>query len=188
MLYVVLLFFAAYYLMPIYMLVITSLKPFERVSLNEMWDLPTAFYLDNLMRAWPLVSANFFNSVIITVPAAIISSFIGSLNGYVFAKWKFPHSDLIFMLILFGHLSSLSGHFDPIGTGVDVGAPVRVYGRSDRRPLYFWHADHGVDLPLVLRERAARPARRRSYRWRRSFWTVLLDHAAAGRACVRGRA
>jgi glucose/mannose transport system permease protein len=125
--YLILLFFAAYYLLPIYMLVITSLKPFERVSLNEMWNLPTSLYLDNLVRAWPLVSANFFNSVIITIPAAVISSFIGSINGYVFAKWKFPHSDLVFMLILFGIFLPYQGILIPL---VQVLTWVHLYGST----------------------------------------------------------
>jgi glucose/mannose transport system permease protein len=79
--YAVLIFFAAYYLMPVYMLLITALKPFENVGVTKMWTLPTSLYMDNWFRAVPLLAPNFFNSVMITVPAALISSAIGSLNG-----------------------------------------------------------------------------------------------------------
>jgi glucose/mannose transport system permease protein len=124
-LYAILIFFAAYYLMPIYMLVLTSLKPFDKVSIAEMWTLPTSLYLDNLFRAWPLVAPNFWNSVSITVPAAIISSFIGSMNGYVFAKWKFPYSNLVFTLILFGIFLPYQGILIPL---VQVLTAVHLYG------------------------------------------------------------
>jgi glucose/mannose transport system permease protein len=123
--YAILLFFAAYYLMPIYMLVITSLKPFDKVSVAQMWTLPTSFYLDNLFRAIPLVAPNFWNSIAITVPAAVISSFIGSLNGYVFAKWRFPFSNLIFMLILFGIFLPYQGILIPL---VQVLTALHLYG------------------------------------------------------------
>ena len=55
--YLVLIFFAAYYLMPVYMLVTTSLKPFDKVAQATMWALPSSLYLGNLIKAWPLVSA-----------------------------------------------------------------------------------------------------------------------------------
>ena len=145
LLYLVLLFFAAYYLLPIYMLVITSLKPFERVSLNAMWDLPTTLYLDNLFRAWPLVAPNFWNSVFITVPAAIISSFIGSLNGYVFAKWKFPYSNLIFMLILFGIFLPYQGILIPL---VQVLTLVHLYGSTVG--LIFVHCVFGMPITALI--------------------------------------
>jgi glucose/mannose transport system permease protein len=113
--------------MPIYMLVLTSLKPFEKVSVAEMWTLPTSLYLDNLFRAWPLVAPNFWNSVTITVPAALISSFIGSMNGYVFAKWKFPYSNLVFILILFGIFLPYQGILIPL---VQVLTAVHLYGSA----------------------------------------------------------
>jgi glucose/mannose transport system permease protein len=125
LLYAVLIFFAAYYLMPIYMLVITSLKPFDKVSVAQMWTLPTSLYLENLIRAIPLVAPNFWNSIAITVPAAVISSFIGSLNGYVFAKWRFPFSNLIFMLILFGIFLPYQGILIPL---VQVLTALHLYG------------------------------------------------------------
>jgi glucose/mannose transport system permease protein len=145
LLYAVLLFFAAYYLLPIYMLVITSLKPFERVSLSEMWDLPTSVYFDNLVRAWPLVAPNFFNSVIIAVPAAIISSFIGSINGYVFAKWQFPYSNLIFMLILFGIFLPYQGILIPL---VQVLTWIHLYGSTVG--LIFVHCVFGMPITALI--------------------------------------
>ena len=144
-LYALLIFFAAYYLTPIYMLLITALKPFERVGVLQMWDLPTSLYLDNWVRAVPLMAPNFWNSVIITVPAALISSAIGSLNGYVFAKWKFPHSNLIFMLILFGIFLPYQGILIPL---VQVLTFFHLYGSI--AGLIFVHCVFGMPITALI--------------------------------------
>ncbi len=52
--------------------------------------------LDNLREAWVVLSPNFWNSVRLVVPAAILSSIVGSLNGFVLAKWKLPGADVIY--------------------------------------------------------------------------------------------
>ena len=144
-LYALLIFFAAYYLTPIYMLLITALKPFEKVGVLQMWDLPTSLYLDNWARALPLMAPNFWNSVIITVPAALISSAIGSLNGYVFAKWKFPHSNLIFMLILFGIFLPYQGILIPL---VQVLTFFHLYGSI--AGLIFVHCVFGMPITALI--------------------------------------
>ena len=41
-------------------------------------------------------------SLLLAVSAAVISSMLGSINGYVFAKWRFPGADVVFTLFLFG--------------------------------------------------------------------------------------
>jgi glucose/mannose transport system permease protein len=145
LIYAVLLLFAAYYLMPVYMLVITSLKPFSQVGVTQMWNLPTSLYLDNLVRAVPLVAPNFLNSVLITVPAAIISSLIGSLNGYVFAKWRFPYSNLIFMLILFGIFLPYQGILIPL---VQVLNAVHLYGSV--LGLIVVHCIFGMPITVLI--------------------------------------
>jgi glucose/mannose transport system permease protein len=107
---VILAVFAIFYLMPVYVLLITSLKSFAEVNLYRMWDLPSGFYLHSFSRAWigdelagvGGLSGNFMNSVKLTVPATILSAMLGSINGYVLAKWKFRGSNVIFPLLLFG--------------------------------------------------------------------------------------
>ena len=112
--YVVLASFAIYYLLPIYLLVITGLKTNEEVNVDWMWRLPTGIHFDGFNQAWPKVSANFINSFLITVPAAVISSFIGSINGYIYAKWKFRGSNTIFILFLFGMFLPYQGILIPL--------------------------------------------------------------------------
>jgi glucose/mannose transport system permease protein len=112
--YLVLIAFAAFYLMPIYVMVITSLKPFEDVSVTRMWELPRGVYFEGLLQAWNAVAPNFRSSVIVTVPAALISSFIGSMNGYIFAKWKFKGADTLFILFLVGMFLPYQGILIPL--------------------------------------------------------------------------
>lgn len=101
-LYVMLLLMAIFYLLPIYLLLITGLKSFAEVDLQRMWELPSAIRFENFVAAYENLSPHLWNSLRLVIPSSIISSMVGSINGYVFSKWKFKYSDAIFTLILFG--------------------------------------------------------------------------------------
>jgi glucose/mannose transport system permease protein len=94
--------FAIFFLLPVWVMLITGLKPFADVSLARMWELPSGIYLDNFQAALAALGPNLMNSIMLAVPAAIISSVLGSMNGYILSKWKFRGSDIIFTLFLFG--------------------------------------------------------------------------------------
>jgi glucose/mannose transport system permease protein len=100
--FAVLAFFAAFFLLPVWVMLITGLKPFAEVSLARMWDLPSGIYIDNFLAAFDALGPHLLNSIALAVPAAIISSVLGSMNGYVLSKWKFRGSDVIFTAFLFG--------------------------------------------------------------------------------------
>jgi len=97
-----LIFMAVFYLLPIYVMLITGLKGFEEVSLKTMWDLPTQISFDNFVEAYDKLAPHLWNSFNMVIPAAVISSFLGSINGYILSKWKFRGADIIFPAILFG--------------------------------------------------------------------------------------
>jgi glucose/mannose transport system permease protein len=101
-LYIPLVLMAIFYLLPMYVMLITGFKGFDEVSLKTMWDLPSTIKFDNFVEAYQKLAPYLFNSFNMVVPAAVISSILGSINGYVLAKWKFKGSDIIFPLILFG--------------------------------------------------------------------------------------
>lgn len=101
-LYVLLILLAIVYLLPIYLLLVTGLKPFAEVDLQTMWRLPTRIAFDNFIEAFGKLWPHLRNSLFMVIPSALISSTIGSINGYIFSKWKFKGADLIFTLILFG--------------------------------------------------------------------------------------
>jgi glucose/mannose transport system permease protein len=110
LLYLGLVALAVFYLLPIYVLLTTSFKEFREVSLETMWRLPTSVTLDGFVRAWAGdpgtgtrgLGQNFMNSVYLVVPGVALSVFLGSLNGYVLAQWRFRGSDTLFFLLLFG--------------------------------------------------------------------------------------
>ncbi len=102
LIYVVLIVLAAMYLMPIYVVLVTSFKSNAELSLSQMWNLPHIFSFSSIAAAWSQLAPNFGNSFELAIPATIISALFGSLNGYVFAKWKFKGSNILFFLVLFG--------------------------------------------------------------------------------------
>jgi len=100
--YIPLVLLAIFYLIPIYVMLMTGFKAGDEISIKTMWDLPKTLGLENYLKAFRQLSPNMLNSLKVVVPAAILSSILGSLNGYVLAKWKFRGADAIFTLILFG--------------------------------------------------------------------------------------
>lgn len=111
LLYILLIVFALYFLMPLYIMLVTSFKSTAEIRLGNIISLPTQFSFDAWRKAWSSACTGvdcsglkpfFWNSVIMTVPAVLISTFWGAINGYVLSLWKFKGSDLFFGLLLFG--------------------------------------------------------------------------------------
>ncbi len=100
--YAVLVFFALLYLMPVYVLVVTGLKSFQEVGLEQMWDPPSTLQFDSFRDAFEALDSNLANSFRMVIPATLISCLLGSINGYVLTKWRFPGSDALFFFLLFG--------------------------------------------------------------------------------------
>jgi glucose/mannose transport system permease protein len=98
----VLLGFMLFFLMPVYVMVVTGLKEARNVSLSTMWNLPQQLSGGGFVEAWHRLAPNLGNSLMLAIPATIISAVWGSINGYVFAKWKFRGSNLLFALLVFG--------------------------------------------------------------------------------------
>ena len=143
--YLVLLAFAAFYLMPFYVMVITSIKPYADVNVTRMWELPRGIYFEGVVDAWSRVSPNFWNSVIVTVPAALISSLIGSMNGYIFAKWRFRGADTLFVLFLVGMFLPYQGILIPLVLTLQaIGLYATVFG------LIMVHCIFGIPITALL--------------------------------------
>ena len=100
--YVLLVFFIAIFLVPAYMVVITSLKSPAQIDLATAWELPKPWNFQSFVIAWEAFAPFLLNSVYLVVPATLLSSLLGSLNGYVLSKWKFKGSNILFQLMLFG--------------------------------------------------------------------------------------
>lgn len=100
--YVVLFGLVCLFLIPVYVLLVTAFKDPSEVSPRQMWELPQALSLDTFRVVWPKLEDGLRNSLVMAVPASIISSLLGAANGFVLAKWRFPGADFVFPLILFG--------------------------------------------------------------------------------------
>ncbi len=111
LLYVLLGLFALYYLLPLFVMVTTSLKSLEEIRTGSLVALPREVTFDAWKTAWSGACTGiqceglrpyFWNSVLLAVPAVFISTLVGALNGYVVAQWRFKGANLIFSLMLFG--------------------------------------------------------------------------------------
>jgi len=101
-LYIPLIAMAIFYLLPMYVMLVTGFKSFDEIDLKTMWDLPRGIAFDNYVEAFSKLAPSLGNSFMMVIPSALLSSMLGSLNGYILAKWKFRGADVIFPLILFG--------------------------------------------------------------------------------------
>lgn len=109
--YSLLVLFALYYLMPLFVMVTTSLKTLDDIRAGNLMALPAEMTFEPWAKAWASactgvdcggLKGNFWNSVSFVVPAVAISTLLGALNGYVLTQWRFPGSDLFFTLLLLG--------------------------------------------------------------------------------------
>jgi glucose/mannose transport system permease protein len=107
----VLLLFAAFFLLPLYVMLATSLKDMEQVRNGHLLSLPTDPTLQAWAKAWGSACTGidcgglkpfFLNSLAMVIPAVVVSTAIGALNGYVLSKWKFRGSEALFAFLLFG--------------------------------------------------------------------------------------
>ena len=112
--YALLIALAVFYLLPMFAIVATSLKSFAEVSRSTLWELPKAPTLDAFGSAFQTLAPSFFNSVLLVVPATILSALLGSLNGYVLSKWKFRGANVVFALLLFGMFSPYQSILIPL--------------------------------------------------------------------------
>jgi glucose/mannose transport system permease protein len=92
----------AFFLMPVYVLLVTAFKNPGDVRVTGIFELPTSFSVANFAGVWPKLSASFRNSITMAIPASLISSLLGCANGFVLSKLRFPHANVVFPLILFG--------------------------------------------------------------------------------------
>ncbi|HLR09093.1 MAG TPA: carbohydrate ABC transporter permease [Bacillota bacterium] len=100
--YMLLILFALFFLSPVYVILVTSMKPLDEVSLAEMWTLPSSIDFSSYSEAFSKLAPNLMNSIYLVVPATLLSALLGAMNGYVLSKWRFKGSETIFTFILFG--------------------------------------------------------------------------------------
>lgn len=124
-----LILFVALVLMPIYVVLVTSFKAPGDFRVAEAWNLPAKLDVHGWKAAWEALAPALGRSVVMALSAAIISSFLGSMNGFVFSKWRFPGANVIFTMFLFGMFIPYQAVMIPlqkIMIQMNVGAPFMV--------------------------------------------------------------
>lgn len=143
--YLMLVIAAVFFLLPIYLLLITGLKSFAEVDLQRMWDLPKAINFENFLAAYKALAPHLGNSLRLVIPSSIISSMLGSINGYIFSKWKFRGSDLIFTLILFGMFIPYQSILIPLVQFME-----KLGLRGSISGLVFVHVIYGIPITTLI--------------------------------------
>jgi glucose/mannose transport system permease protein len=183
--YAALAFVALIVLMPVYVLLVASFKSGSEADPSRAWALPDVWSLDAWRQAWngeqygllPFLK----NSLKLVIPATLISTFIGSLNGFVLSRWRFPGSDLVFLFLLFGMFIPYQAVMIPLTQiFIDVDFP-------DGIPrLVFAHIVYGIPITtLIFRSYYAtipndliEAARMDRAGMLRTYWSVVLPISA----------
>lgn len=109
--YIFLILAAFYFLIPLVIMIFTSVKTMNDIRTGNLVSFPKEVSLAAWKSAWDTacigvtcngIKGYFWNSVKITIPAVSISTIIGAANGYVFSKWKFRGSEVFFSVLLLG--------------------------------------------------------------------------------------
>jgi glucose/mannose transport system permease protein len=109
LIYTLLLVFCVYFLLPLYVMVVNSLKPLEEIRQGRMLSLPQQWTIAPWLSAWSTAQIGvsptglkpyFLNSILMVVPAVALSTLLGALNGYVLTKWRFRGDNIVFGLML----------------------------------------------------------------------------------------
>ena len=102
---------AVYYLIPLYVMLVTSVKGMPEIRMGNIFSLPLEITFEPWVKAWSQactglncdgLSRGFWNSVKITIPSVFISIAIASINGYALANWRFKGANLFFTVLIFG--------------------------------------------------------------------------------------
>jgi len=102
---------AVYYLIPLYVMLVTSVKGMPEIRLGNIFSLPLEITYEPWIKAWSQactglncdgLSRGFWNSVKITIPSVVLSIAIASVNGYALANWRFKGANVFFTILIFG--------------------------------------------------------------------------------------
>ncbi len=104
-------FFALIYLLPLFVVVANSFRELPEITRNGLIAVPHSLSFKAWPQAWAHycvagtcegIKRNFFNSLFMTIPATIVSTLVGAINGYVLSKWRFPGSETLFVCMILG--------------------------------------------------------------------------------------
>jgi glucose/mannose transport system permease protein len=143
--YVLLIFFLLVVLLPAYVLFVTSFKGLGDATPTRAWSLPRSWETAGWDRAWEVLSPALLRTFSMVIPASVISAMLGSMNGFVLAKWRFPGADVVFTLLLFGMFIPYQAVMIPLvqlmqNLGVPNGVP----------SLIVLHVVYGIPITTLI--------------------------------------
>jgi len=153
-LYGTLIVLALYYLLPLYVMVVTSLKGMPEIRLGHIFSPPIEITFEPWVKAWSTactglncdgLSRGFWNSVRITVPSVVLSIAIASVNGYALANWRFKGANLFFTILIVGSFIPYQVMIYPI---VIILREIGLYGRL--WGLVLVHSVFGMPILTLL--------------------------------------
>lgn len=180
---VVLLLATLMFLLPVYVMASAGLKSPAEADVATMWRLPSSLSFDGYGEAWSRLSGNVANSILMVLPATVISSLIGALNGFVLSKVRFRRANLVFTLILLGMFIPYQAVLIPMVTFLQE---IGLYGTT--AGLVLVHVVYGTPIatlifrnyysavPQVVVEAAAIDGAGLL----QTFWRVMLPLSAPG--------
>ncbi len=145
---------ALYYLLPLYVMIVTSLKGMPEIRLGNIFSPPMEITFEPWVKAWAKactglncdgLSRGFWNSVVITVPSVILSIAIASVNGYALANWRFKGADVFFTILIFGAFIPYQVMIYPI---VIILREIGLYGKLPG--LVLVHTIFGMPILTLL--------------------------------------
>ena len=143
--YVLLLFFLLVVLLPAYVLFVTSFKGLGDATPSRAWALPQSWETAGWDRAWEVLSPALLRTFSMVIPASIISAMLGSMNGFVLSKWRFPGADVVFTLLLFGMFIPYQAVMIPLVQLMqDLGVPNGVPS------LIVLHVVYGIPITTLI--------------------------------------
>lgn len=153
-LYAVALFFALYFLAPLYVMLVTSFKTLEDLRVSSIVSLPKVWTLEPWIKAWAGACSGldcdgiepyFIVTIEIAVPAVLLAVLFGALNGYVMTKWRSRSADLLFTALLIGSFVPLQLYLIPLAV------TLRELGIFGTYPgLVLIHTIYGIPLTTML--------------------------------------
>ena len=188
LLYIVLFLFALYYLLPLFVMITTSLKSLEEIRTGSLIALPREITFDAWATAWSGACTGiqceglqpyFWNSVLLAIPAVLISTLLGALNGYVIAQWRFKGANIIFSLLLFGCFIPFQVVLLPMATMLGVmGIAGSIPG------LIFVHVIYGIGFTTLffrnyyisVPQELVKAAKVDGAGFFRIFWSIFLPY------------
>jgi glucose/mannose transport system permease protein len=134
-----------FYLLPMYVLIISGLKDATNVSITTMWKLPDTLTAGGFSTAWDRLRPNMWQSFVLVIPATVISALIGAINGYLFSKWRFKGSEVFFALLLFGMFIPYQSVIVPLIEFLDF---IGLYGSIPG--LIVVHVIYGLPITTLI--------------------------------------